>query len=171
TSEGSVDEGLLASLGLNGQLFISQWINFAIVVAILWFLILKPLVKKLNERQKMIDDSISNAEKIQKNLDRSEKDYLAKMDVAKAEACRILTQANSEAEVVAEQVKEKAKNEIEAVVLQAKKNIGLEKDEMVSKLKQQTADMIVLALEKILSEKIDGKKDKELIEKAIKDMK
>ncbi|MEK9158891.1 MAG: ATP synthase F0 subunit B, partial [Patescibacteria group bacterium] len=60
---GQVSEGLLASLGINLPLFIFQLINFAIVAVILWFLILKPLTKKLAERQKMIDDSISNAER------------------------------------------------------------------------------------------------------------
>ena len=165
TTEGRDDEGLLASLGLNGSQFISQWINFAIVVVVLWFLILKPLVKKLNERQKMIDDSITNSEKVQKNLDRSEKDYLAKMDMAKAEASRILGKANADTQIVADEMKAKAKKEIEAAVEQAKKNIKLEKEEMVAKMKVETADVIVMALEKILSEKIDAKKDKDLIEK------
>jgi F-type H+-transporting ATPase subunit b len=170
-TESSADAGLLASLGLNGSQFVFQWINFAIVVAVLWFLILKPLVKTLNNRQKMIDDSIANSEKIQKNLEKSEKDYQHKIDQAKVEANKIMEKANAEAGVVGEELKVKAKKEIEQLVDHAKKNIRLEKEEMVAGLKEQTVEIVVAAVEKILNEKMDGKKDKELIEAALKDVK
>lgn len=170
-SEKAADSGLLASLGINANLLIFQFINFGIVVAILWFLILKPLVKTLGERQKKIDDSLKNAEKIQHNLDRSEKDYQGKIDKAKVEANKILEKANAETAVVAEEMKNKAKKEIEQLVDHAKKNIRLEKEAMVVGLKQETADLVVSAMEKILSEKMDAKKDKELIESALKELK
>ena len=62
------DKGTLSSLGINGTLFIFQLINFAIVALILWYLILKPITKKMSERQKMIDDGIDNAKKIEDNI-------------------------------------------------------------------------------------------------------
>ncbi|MCX6778657.1 MAG: ATP synthase F0 subunit B, partial [Candidatus Magasanikbacteria bacterium] len=52
--------GVLGSLGINGQLFVFQLINFILVAAILWFLILKPLTKKMAERKKIIDESLDN---------------------------------------------------------------------------------------------------------------
>ncbi|MBI2636919.1 MAG: hypothetical protein HYW81_01875, partial [Parcubacteria group bacterium] len=52
--------GLLDSFGLDPRLFLLQLANFIIVAIILWFLILKPLTKKLSERQKVIEDSLEN---------------------------------------------------------------------------------------------------------------
>ena len=72
TTEIPQDAGVLASLGINGQLFVFQLINFAIVVLVLWFLILKPLSKKLEERKKLIDDSLDKAKEIETNLGMSE---------------------------------------------------------------------------------------------------
>ena len=72
-------EGLLASLGINGTLFLFQLINFAIVVAILWFLVLKPLTKKMGERQEKIEDSLKNAEAVEENLRKSESKYQEKI--------------------------------------------------------------------------------------------
>lgn len=164
----SAQEGVLASLGINGSLFIFQLINFAIVAVVLWFLILKPLTKKMAERQRVIDDSLNNAKKVQDNLARSEKDYQSKIDMAKVEANRILAKANSETEIVANEMKMKAKKEIEMLVEQARRNIRIEKDEMVSQLKDETAGMVVMAVEKILGEKMDEKKDKKMIEEAMK---
>ena len=70
------DEGLAASLGLNGQLFAWQLLNFAVVAAIVWFLILKPLTSKLEERKKLIDDSLDKAKEIETNFETSEKNIL-----------------------------------------------------------------------------------------------
>ena len=46
----------------------------------------------------------------------------------------------------------------------------IEKEEMVADLKQETVNLIIAALEKILSEKVDSKKDKDLIEETIKSL-
>ena len=153
--ETTADAGVLASLGLNGQQFTYQLINFAVVAVIIWYLILKPLTKKLSERQKMIDDSIENSKKVQENLTKAERDYQKKIDDAKAKK-------------LGADLKDQAKKEIENLVVQAKRNIQIEQQEMVVKLKGETANLIIAALEKILEEKMDDKKDKQLIENAIK---
>ncbi len=171
TAEPAATGGVAASLGINGTLFISQLINFAIVAAIIWFLILKPLTKKMSERQKMIDESIENSKKIQETLQRGEQKYQERIDQAKVEYNKILERATAEAQGMTDGMKVKAKQEIETLVDQAKRNIKIEKEEMVTGLKKETVDLIVTSLEKILAEKMDGKKDKEMIEEMVKKMK
>ncbi len=163
--------GVLADLGINGTLFVFQLINFAIVVVVLWFLILKPLTKKMSERQKMIDDSIDNAKKIETNLGMSERKYQEKIDQAKVDANKFIAKAQEESLQAAEVMKEKTRKEIEQLVETARKNIKTERDESINELKQQAADLIVSAAEKILSAKIDTAKDDKIIEEAIKSMK
>lgn len=165
------DSGPLSALGINSTLFLFQLVNFAIVAVIIWFLILKPLTKKMTERQKMIDDSIENSKKIQDNLQKSEKTYQDRIDTAKVEANKIIEKSGVEAEKVGAEMKLKAKTEIEGLVEQAKRNIRIEKDEMVAELKQHTAEVVVAALEKLLSEKVDSKKDREIIEEMVKKIK
>ncbi len=160
--------GVAASLGINGTLFVFQLINFAIVASIIWFLILKPLTKKMTERQKMIDDSIENSKKIQDTLQRSEQKYQEKIDQAKVEYNKIVEKATGDAEAAVATMKIKSKEEIELLVDQAKRNINIEKTEMMASLKAETSNLIVMALEKILSEKIDAKKDKGMIEEMIR---
>lgn len=162
------NSGPLASLGLNPTLFLFQLINFAIVAAIIWYLILKPLTKKMAERTKLIDESLDNAKKIQENLQKSEQKYQEKIDAAKAEAGGIIEKAGREAGQMSNEMKVKAKVEIENLIEQAKRNIRSERDEMVADVRRAGADLVVAALEKILSEKIDDKKDRQLIEEMIK---
>lgn len=169
--EAASNGGVLASLGINGTLLIFQLINFAIVACILWFLILKPLTKKMSERQKMIDQSIDNAKKIETNLATSEKKYQERIDQAKVEANKIIDKTQKEAIQVGEGLKDKAKKEIETLVDQAKKNIKIERDEMMNEVKKEAANLVIAAMEKILSEKMDGAKDHKLVDEAIKSLK
>ena len=83
-------EGLLASLGINVTLFLFQLANFIVVALILWFLILKPLTKKMAERQAIIDQSLENAKKVEENLHKSERKYQERVDLSKVEANKIL---------------------------------------------------------------------------------
>lgn len=170
TTETSTEQGVLASLGINGTLFAFQLFNFALVSLILWFLILKPLTKKMAERQKMIDDSIDNAKKIETNLGMSEKKYQEKIDQAKVDANRIIEKAQQESVLVAEATKERTRKEIEDLVEQARKNIKSERDQSVAEIKEQTASLVVAAVEKIIGSKIDVATDNKIIEEAVKKM-
>ncbi len=171
TTEAATDTGVLASLGINGTLFVFQLINFALVSLTLWFLILKPLTKKMAERAKMIDDSIDNAKKIETNLGMSERKYQEKIDQAKVDANKIIEKAQQESVLVAEAAKEKTKKDIEQLVEAARKNIKTERDESIAEIKEQTASLVVAAAEKILGSKIDVKEDDKIIEEAVKEMK
>lgn len=162
---------VLASLGINSTLFIFQLINFAVVALIVWFLILKPLTKKMAERQDKITASLIKAEEVDANLRKSEQKYQEKIDQAKAEAAKIIAKTHDEAKEVSENIKEKSKQEIEMLVTQAKKNIQIEKEEMISGVKEVAGELVVAAVEKILEQKIDDKKDKEMILRSLKSIK
>lgn len=170
-AEVAVETGVLSSLGINSSVFVFQLINFTLVGLILWFLILKPLTKKMTERQKMIDDSIDNAKKIETNLGMSERKYQEKIDQAKVDANKMIEKAQQESVLVAEAAKEKTRKEIEELVEQARRNIKSERDESVAEIKLQTANLVVAATEKILGSKLDGGADKKIIEEAVNKMK
>lgn len=167
----SSSESVAASLGLNAQLFVFQLINFAIVAVIIWFLILKPLTKTLNERKKLIDESLDKAKEVDANLQMSQVKFQEKLDEAKVEANKIIEKAHGEAEQLGVSMKEKAKKEIELLIDQAKRNIQIEKDEVMEGIKKETVNLIISAVEKILDEKLDGDKDKKLIEESLKGLK
>ncbi|MBI2444459.1 MAG: F0F1 ATP synthase subunit B [Candidatus Magasanikbacteria bacterium] len=170
-SEAPADSGVFASLGINAQSLVFQLINFAIVAAIIWRLILKPLTKKMAERQKLIDESLTNAKKVETNLQRSEQKYQERIDQAKVAANKILEKTTTEADQLSAQLKEKAKKEIGLLVDQAKRNIKIERAEMMADIKTEAANLVVAAVEKILTEKVDSKKDKELVEEMVAGLK
>lgn len=169
--EGGADEGVLASLGLNGSLFAFQLFNFLLVIGIVWFLILKPLTKQMDQRKQIIDESLDRAKEIESNLEMSEQKFKEKIDEAKAESNAILQRTHEESAETAEKMKLKAKEEIENLVEQAKKNIDSEKKEMRAELRQETVELVLLTVEKLLGEKMDSKKDHAFIEEILNNKK
>lgn len=168
---GPSEGGLAASLGLNVQLFAFQLLNFVIVATTIWFLILKPLTKKLEERKRLIDDSLDKAKEVETNFAMSEQKYKEKLDEAKAEANKVIESAHAEGERLSQEMKVKAKEEVEKLVNQAKKNIADEKDNMLASVRAEAADLIVAAMEKVLNEKMNSTKDVKFIEESLKGLK
>ncbi len=92
------DAGVLASLGLNGSMFAWQLINFVLVGLVVWKMILKPLTTKMDERKKIIDESIDRAETIASQVVKSKEEYETAIAKAKTDANVVLAEAKAEAE-------------------------------------------------------------------------
>src|SRR3989338_2394852 len=105
TAETVVSASPLAPLGITLDRFVPQLINFIIVLAVVWFLILKQLTKKMTERQKLIDESLENAQKIEEKLSKADRDYQARIDGAKVESNKMLEKATLAATELGETMK------------------------------------------------------------------
>ena len=158
------EESVAASLGLNPQLFVFQLINFAVVVLIVWYLILRPLTKKLDERKKIIDESLDRAKEIETQYAMSEQKYKEHLDKAEREANAVIAEARKEADQLAGEMKEKAKSEIQQLAADAKQHIQKEREDALAAVRKEAATLIVTAAEKLIGEKLDVKKDERFIE-------
>ena len=164
---GSEDQGVLANLGLNGQLFAIQLVNFVIVIAILWFLILRPLVRVLEERKKIVDESIVNAKKVETEVQETNKRYQQKMEEATVKANAVVAKAQTDAEVVAKEVSAKAKKEVAGFIEKGKQTIESERDKMLEEVKKDVVEMVIESTEKVLQGAIDEKLDEKWLNKQL----
>lgn len=166
----SADAGVLASLGLNGSMFVWQLINFALVGLIVWKMILKPLTQKMDERKKIIDESLDRAETIASQVVKSKEEYDAAISKAKADANEVLAAAKTEAESYKNKMKETTKAEIESLVLAGKKQLAAERETMMKEVRAEIAGLVTGATERILRTKMDDKSDQKLISDTVKSM-
>ncbi|MEK7075716.1 MAG: hypothetical protein AAB948_02915, partial [Patescibacteria group bacterium] len=72
------------------------------------------------------------------------------------------------AEMNKEQIIAEAKKGAEKVLEQSKKELASEKEKLLVEVREQAATLIVAATEKILREKLDPKRDVELIKESLK---
>lgn len=154
----------LGKIGFDWRMALFSLINFFIVFLILKKMFFKPVTDAINGRQDKMREGIENMKKAKTELQMAEQKAQDMIDLAKVDANKIVEKASGDAQVAGERMKEKAKIEIESLVSQAKKNIEADRAEMKDTLRKETVDLIILTLEKVLSEKMDNKTDKKYIE-------
>ncbi len=163
-------EQIFNTFHIDWKLLIAQAINFAIVVAVLYKFAYKPLMKHMKERTNKIDQGLKDAENARKQLEKAQDEKEAEIVKAKKEARLILEGAQKQAEKNKGATVAEAKEEAEKVVQQAKKQIEGEKEKMLVEVRSEVGQLVVAATEKVVDEKIDDKKDRKLVEEAVRDI-
>lgn len=158
-----------AMFGLNFKLFLAQLINFAVVLFVLWKWVFKPVANALTDRTAKIEKSLLDAKQITEDKETFESWKNAEMGKVRQEASGIITLAKQEAEAVRQKITDQTKQEQGKIILQTQAQLELEKQKAVAEVKGQIADIVVIASEKILKEKLTDKKDQELIKQALEE--
>lgn len=159
---------LLNNLGINIKLLVAQIINFLVLLFVLYKFAYGPVLKMLENRTKKIEKGLKDAEDAKNKLveiAEREKKILAE---ARNEAQKIIKKSEDVALKNARDIEVSAKEQSKKILAEAKVQIEQEKNKAVKDAKSEIADLVVRATEKIIDEKMNSAKDKELIEKAIK---
>ncbi|HCP08291.1 MAG TPA: ATP synthase F0 subunit B [Candidatus Moranbacteria bacterium] len=159
---------LIKTFHVDIKLLVAQLVNFTIVLFVLHRFAYKPILKNLNDRTDKIEKGIKDAEDARIKIEEireKEKEVLAE---AKKEAQKIISKAEETAKKNKEEIIVEAKRESDEMLKKTEKKMEEEKNKMFAELKGEIAGLVIVAAEKIISEKLDGGKDKELIEKSIK---
>lgn len=158
----------LANLGIDWRLFVAQGVNFLILLFVLRRYAYRPMLEFLEKRSQRIEQGLKDAEAAQVKL--------AEMETSEK---KILASARDEARVIINTAEASAKQrdalrlmETEAKVKhsldEAMVKIEEEKKKMLLEVRQEISAVALLAVEKILKEKVDAEKDAQLIEKMLK---
>ncbi len=161
-------EELVKTFHIDIKLILAQIVNFVIVLVVLYKFAYKPILKAMNERSGKIEKGLKDAEDASrkvKEIEEREKEVMAQ---AKKEAQGIIKAAEESADKNKQEILAEAKNQSEKIMKDTESKIEEERKKMMAEIKAEVADMVVTATGKIIDEKLDAGKDKELIEKAIK---
>lgn len=160
---------VVGSFGLNLKLFLAQLFNFGLLVIILWRLLYRPLVSFLEERSKRIAEGLENAARYEAKLKELEAERRVVLARGETEAQRLLAAAGSEAIQIVAVAKVEAERAAAAIKARAAREIEQEKRQMFTEVRAAAADLVVLAAEKVIRERVDEEKDRVLVEKALQE--
>ncbi len=163
--------GVLGTLGINWKLFLAQLVNFGIVLFVFWKWVVKPLGTTLTKRQERIESGLKNAEQMDVERKKFEEWKTTEMKKVRNEADHILRITTDTANKIKQETIVEAQNQATKLLQQAKSNIESEKNQMLKEAKVELSTLIVAASEKILRQKLDSKKDHELISESMKGIK
>ncbi|MFA6285350.1 MAG: F0F1 ATP synthase subunit B [Parcubacteria group bacterium] len=158
---------LFSKLGIDWKLLIAQIVNFLVLLFVLWKFAYGPVLAMLEKRQKKIEKGLADADEAHKKLEESEEKQKEILKKARTEAKDIVEKAREQAEKSKSEIALEAKLQSEKIIAGAKSEIEQEKQKTISEIKSEIGSLVVAATEKIVGEKMDGKKDRELIEKSL----
>lgn len=161
-------DSLIETFHIDWRLLTAQAVNFAIVFAVLYWFAFKPLSKVMAERTAKIEKGLDDAKKVEAKLAQTQEEFSKAMVEAKKQANDIMEKAAQDGDVRKQEMIARAKEEIGIIINQEKQKMQADKAVTLKEIKREVADLVIAVVEKVLSEKIDEKKDKEIIKKLIK---
>lgn len=161
----------LGKIGFDWRMGLFNLINFFVIFLILKKFAFGPIMKVIDERQAKMKEGIDNFEKAKTELAMAERKAQDIIDEAKVEGNKVLQGAHDDAKEIAEDMKVKAKADIELLVTQAKKNIDIDRQEMRDSLRKETVELVVAAAGKVVGENLDEAKNEKYIQEILADTK
>ena len=150
-------------MGISLPEILTQAFGFILLVLVLKKLAWIPLLELLDERRYKIQEGFSQIEQAKKDVEKLKADYEYAKTHIEEEAREKLQQAIDEGTKIARELQETARKEARAVLEKAKENITLEMTKAKVTLRQEIVDLTLGATEKLIREKLDETKDKELV--------
>lgn len=160
----------MEALGINVPALLWYALFFGILYVGLNALLFKPVLRTLEQRQRMIRESLANADQVKDQLARAQQDYDARMAAARQESAQIVGQASERAQVVAQEIEAQARANAERIVAEARQQTQQERDQMLRGLQGQLANLVVDTASTVVGQDLDRNGHDRLIQNAIADL-
>lgn len=161
--------GGLAGLGINLPTLLAQIVNVVILLVVLYFVAYKPVMRMLDERSRRIKDSMEQADAIKEQAARTEEEVKRQLAAASKEGQERIDKSVKAGEEIREKARQGARQEAEALIARARDEIKRERDEAISELRKEVADLTIVAAEKVIDRSLDKKAHRDLIDKVLEE--
>ena len=141
--------------------------NLLIIYLLFKKFLFKRVQKILDDRQKMINDSINNAKEAEDAANAKKTEYESLLQNAKTESEDIIKSANRRAALESEKIIDDARSQAADIVKKGEKQIEMEKQQAYLDIKADVSEMAVSIASAVVEKEIDESKHAELIDRAI----
>lgn len=166
-STGESNPGLLQALGIDGKLLLEQSIAFLILVFILGKFVYPALIKAIDARRDQIEAGMKEAKQAEEALATAEAKVSDMLADARKEADEIIARSHQEATAMVADAEDKAKARAEQIVADARTQLEVDVRKAREVLKSDTIKLVAMATERVIDEKLDEKRDANLIKGAL----
>jgi F-type H+-transporting ATPase subunit b len=158
----------LVSPGLG--LMIWTLLLFLITMWVLSKVAFPKIQEALDKRAKMVNESIEAAERQRRESDELLAEYRARLAEAREQADDIMARARKSAETAEAEAAAAGKEKREELVAAAKRDIEAETRRSLDQIRQEVADLTVLATERVTRKSLDAEDQKRLVEEALSEV-
>ena len=151
----SLDFGeLFGKFGVDWHLITVQIVNFVIVATILYKFGVKNLMKMMDERREKIKSGLEYADKMKAEMSEFERTRESRNNIAKQEAAEIVRVAKDDAKSIIDQGKIESQQIVDGMILNAKKEIKSEREQMLNDTKYEIGQLVADIAERLLVSKM-----------------
>jgi len=170
SAEGSAESsGVFGVLGIDWKALILQAIAFGVLVFILAKWVYPPILKMLDRREKLIEDSVKAAKEAGEKAESAAAEIAGKLKKARRDADDIVNAAREQSTQILADSEKEAQRRAEQTVEAARQQLARDVEAARKVLRDETISLVATATEKVVGEKVDTNKDAQLIRDAIKE--
>lgn len=154
-------------LGIEPTQLLAQVINFLIFFVVLAKFLYKPILKVLDQRKKLIEESLANSQKIKDELDKLEEDKKKILKKVADEGFKILEEEKKSAQKKQDEILKKAEDESQKILEKSESRIKAREEEMMEAVKKRAVEVGSDIAKKIL-EDLDDETKRLIVNKSLK---
>lgn len=173
----AAQEGEHAEGGAAGQLFsvdlgLSLWtvVIFLGLLWVLWRFAWGPILDAVNEREARIQGALDEADRRQEEARKLLEEHRAQLSDARRQAQEIIQEGRDAGQKVRQEIEAKARDESQAILERARREIEREKDSALDAIRAESVDLALAAASRLLSEKMDQEQDRRLVARYLEDL-
>jgi F-type H+-transporting ATPase subunit b len=169
-SSSSSSEGGSFLVSPNVGLMIWTLIVFTISLYILKKLVFPRIQEALDRRQRAIEESIEAAERTRVEAEQLLAEYRERLSAAREQAEEIVARARKAGEAAEAAALSEAKDKREEMLEQTKRDIQAETRRAIQEIRNEVADLTILATEKITRKTLTDDDQRRLVEEALSEL-
>jgi F-type H+-transporting ATPase subunit b len=148
-------------------LMIWTLLAFGLTLFVLYKLAFPRIAEALDRRQRAIEESIDTASRLREEAEELLEQYRERLKQARAQAEEIIVRARKAAEVREAEAIGEAKQRREELLEQTRRDIEAETRRAIQEIRNEVADLTILATEKVTRKVLTDEDQRKLVEEAL----
>src|SRR4051794_22180566 len=168
----ATDEGGSGSFLVSPDVGLMVWtlLVFAISMFVLSKFAFPRIADALDRRQRAIEESIDTAERTKREADELLSEYRSRLTEARTQADDIVARARKTGEHQEAEALADARRKREEMMEQTRREIQVETQRALGEIRNQVADLTVLATEKVTRKSLTGADQRRLVDDAVSEL-
>ncbi len=162
---------ILTDFGIDWHLVFVSVVNFSVLAVILWYVMIKPLVAVLEQREATIRSSLERAELERQEAKLLETQVADDRKQATERAGRIIADAEAKAATIVKHASTNAEAKAATILTDAKKRAVSDRDQLMNDATRQLADVVIHATQLVVGETMTASIDRALVTTALHSVK
>jgi len=143
-------------------------INFVVFFLLLRRFLYRPVLSLLDARKAEVERTLEAAERAREEAEASRAEYERRLAEARTEAQSLVSRAQASAEKTKTEILDQASRQAEEMIERARKAIASEKERALNEVRQELAELAVLAASKVIERSLDVEEHRGLVNDLVK---